>query len=353
MRSADVAIIGGGIVGAAAAAILAGAGADVVLYERDRIAAAASGRNSGVIQHPYDRVLADLHRETLELYRELEDLELPPAPAGVLLLAAERDALGRVTAALARDFPELRPELVEPADLEPTLATGVGACRLDTGFPVGPGAATTAFAARARRHGATIHEGSEAAVWMEGGLPRGVMVEGERRLAGAVLVAAGPWTPGVVGAPLPIVSVWGVNVELVLAEPPRHVLEEVGAEELAAGSGTRSLFSLVTADGASALGSTFLADEPDPDELRGELMRRGERFVPALAGARVVSARACARPQSADGRPLVGAVVDSLYVAAGHGPWGISTGPATARLAADMLLGRAEPPAALDAGRFA
>jgi glycine/D-amino acid oxidase-like deaminating enzyme len=39
-------------------------------------------------------------------------------------------------------------------------------------------------------------------------------------------------------------------------------------------------------------------------------------------------------------------------VAAGHGPWGISTGPATGRLVADALLGRAELPAALAASRF-
>ena len=62
---ADVAIIGGGIVGCAAAAFLAEAGAKVELYERDEVGAAASGRNSGSIQHPFDPVLAELHFETL------------------------------------------------------------------------------------------------------------------------------------------------------------------------------------------------------------------------------------------------------------------------------------------------
>ena len=59
--AADVAIIGGGIVGCAAAALMAEAGARVELFERDEVAAAASGRNSGVVQHPFDRVLAGLH----------------------------------------------------------------------------------------------------------------------------------------------------------------------------------------------------------------------------------------------------------------------------------------------------
>jgi glycine/D-amino acid oxidase-like deaminating enzyme len=64
--------------------------------------------------------------------------------------------------------------------------------------------------------------------------------------------------------------------------------------------------------------------------------------------------RACARPQSFDGRPLLGPVpgIERLYVAAGHGPWGISTAPASARLVADAMLhpGTAIPEA-LDVAR--
>jgi glycine/D-amino acid oxidase-like deaminating enzyme len=40
-----------------------------------------------------------------------------------------------------------------------------------------------------------------------------------------------------------------------------------------------------------------------------------------------------------------------LWVAAGHGPWGISTGPATARVAVDALLGKGEIPAPLSVAR--
>ena len=46
--------------------------------------------------------------------------------------------------------------------------------------------------------------------------------------------------------------------------------------------------------------------------------------------------------------------IDGLWVAAGHGPWGISTGPASGRLLADLMDGRvAAPPSALDPARFA
>jgi glycine/D-amino acid oxidase-like deaminating enzyme len=75
------------------------------------------------------------------------------------------------------------------------------------------------------------------------------------------------------------------------------------------------------------------------------LLARGARFVPAIAGAPIRGAHACARPRSQDGRPLLGRVpgFDDLCVCAGHGPWGISTGPATARIVADLILGRPTP----------
>lgn len=48
-RSADAAIIGGGIAGIAAAYVLAREGASVVVLERDELAAGASGRNAGFV----------------------------------------------------------------------------------------------------------------------------------------------------------------------------------------------------------------------------------------------------------------------------------------------------------------
>jgi glycine/D-amino acid oxidase-like deaminating enzyme len=355
----DVAIIGGGIVGCAAAAFLAEAGARVDLYERDEVAAAASGRNSGSVQHPFDPVLRDLHLETLRHYRELDDFELPSEPGGVLMLAGERAALEPSVAEVARDCPELAPALLgseELRRLEPAVAPGLWGCRLETGYPVRPAAATRAFAKRAHAAGARFHEGEIAWPWVIAGRARGVLAAGVRRPAGAVLVAAGPWTPEVIDptrAWRPIVPVWGVVADVEMDEPPRHVLEEAGVEAVGAG-GPASIFSLVPADGQVSLGSTFLPEAPDPPVWAPTLRRGGERFVPGLRRAKVVGARACARPQAFDGRPLVGEVPDheGLWTAAGHGPWGISAGPATGRIAADALLGTAEVPAPLSVARF-
>jgi len=356
--STDVAVIGGGIVGCALAAFLAEAGASVLLVERDDVGAAASGRNSGILQHPMEAALVPLFDESLEHYRRLgrHGFELPGEPAGVLVLAEHEAALDAQLEAL-QAFPELRPERLGPggpAALEPAVAPRLAGVRLHTGYPIGPAAATRAFAARARAAGARLVTGAGAAL-----APGGIAVAGARRPAGAVVVAAGPWTPGLVdpsGAWRPIAPLWGVVAEVRLEAPPRHALEEGGIEELVArGGDPPPLFSLVSTGAVSVLGSTFLHERPEPEALAPLLRERGARFVPALAGAPTGAVRACARPLSADGLPLLGRAPgrDDVFVAAGHGPWGISLGPASARIVADLVLGRdAGAPAAFDPARL-
>ena len=359
MSSPDVAIVGAGIVGCALAAFLAEAGATVTVYERAEVAAGASGRNSGVVQHPMDPVLLPLFAETVGHYRDLaaHGFALPDEPDGLLMLAADEAELTLELDALRRDYPELAAEALgagEPARLEPAVAPDLAGVRLHTGYSVPPAAATAAFAARARAAGARLRTGTPAAL-----APGGLQVAGAHAAAGAVVVAAGPWTPALVdpsGAWRPIAPLWGVNVEVHLAAPPRHALEESGIDQLVAARGEPPpLFSLVTAQGVSSLGSTFLPDEPDPEALAPRLHARGTRFVPALAATPITSIRACARPLSADGRPLLGRAPgrDDVYVAAGHGPWGISLGPGSARRVADLVLGReAAAEAAFDPARF-
>jgi D-hydroxyproline dehydrogenase subunit beta len=374
----DVAVIGGGIIGVATAAFLAEAGLRVVLYEREGLAAGASGANSGVIQHPFDPALVPLYDATIRLYRALSDADagfrLAQEPAGMLLVSLRADVVRRIAESLAESMPQLRPEVVEgraTLALEPLVAPDVVACRLQIGYPVPPSASTYAFATLAERLGATVRLGRGATPVVTSGRAVGCLVDGRLEPAGAVVIAAGPWTSALVdpsGAWRPIRSLWGVVVETRLESAPRHVLEEaemdeaLGTGELAAEAGASPVesgstpeFSLVTAAGTSAVGSTFFEREPDPAAWTVPILARAARFVPILSSAPIRSVRACARPLAADGRPLIGPVpgVDGLYVCAGHGPWGISTGPGSARLVADAILGL-EPaiPPELAAGRF-
>ena len=372
-----MAIIGGGIIGCAAAAFLAGSGASVTLYERTAIGAGASGRNLGAIQHPFDAVLAPLYHDSLDRYRtlagEADGFALASAPAGLLLINADASAVRRQAAHFAAALPDLSPAFLDEAalaDVEPGLSAGFSACRLATGFPVPPDAATAAYAGLALRRGARLHIGALAEPWIERGRACGVrLADGSTVTAGAVLVAAGPWTPELVdprGAWRPIRRTWGVTVQLRLSAPPRHVIEEdevdsvnrpAAAAVRAAGSSDAdqppSLFSIASAAGISTLGSTFLPAEPDARVVARLLLERARHFLPAIANARILETRVCARPQSQDGRPFIGALeeVAGLFVCAGHGPWGISTGPASAALVADAILGDDHVPPELLASR--
>jgi glycine oxidase len=378
MERVDVAILGGGIVGCAAAAMLATRGARVALVEGTAIGAGASGRNLGAIQHPFDPALAELYRESLVRYRALAEgtdglFRIDARPAGLLLLTRDAEAAARQAERMAAKVPELEPELLAPPDLarlEPSLAAGLSAVRLATGHPVPPAAATEAWAALAEERGARLVVGSPARPVVEHGRAAGLRLDdGTRIAADRVLVAAGPWTPRLVDPDQtwrPIVRTWGVTLQLRLGEAaPRHVAEEdeVDAVNRAAAATARaaargepeppSVFSIASAGGVSTLGSTFLPDEPDPAAIEPLLLRRAVAFLPAVAEAEVVGRRLCARPQSVDGRPFIGPIagIADLFVCAGHGPWGISTGPASAAIAARAILDGTPPPPDLDATR--
>lgn len=354
--SPDVAIVGGGIIGCTAAALLAERGASVMLLEARTIGAGASGRNSGAVQHPFHPTLQPLHEETLDGYRALDGLDFPREPAGLLLLTDDPVAAEARVADLRREAPFLRPELLDEEGAraaEPLLGRGLLAIRLATGHPIPPDAATMAMARRAERTGAVLRIGTEVTGLVEeGDRVAGVrLADGSRIAAGQTLVAAGPWTPSIVdtsGSWRPLRPTHGVTVQValrrsgpVLEEGVVHTINAPVDADLA--FDLASTFSLVSVGPTSTVGSTFLPVAPDAEEIAPRVVARAARFMPAVAGVPVLARRVCTRPQSTDGLPLIGAPDGraGLLVCTGHGPWGISIGPATARLAVDLLLGGA------------
>ena len=357
----DVAVIGGGIAGCASAALLAEAGAAVTLYEREAIAAGASGRNSGILQHPMDPALVGLYEASLALYAGLEGFTLPE-PTGVLVVSDD-PSLAAAHDEVEERFPELEPTWLEGDDLraaEPALASDLYAYRVNAGRPIGPTAATNAWADRARAAGATIVVGETAHLGAGGVIvggerdAEGAVVGGELHAAGAVVAAAGPWTPEAIGGGAGWVQPsWGVVAQVRLRQPPRHALEQAGVEALTEpGGAPESLFSLVTTGAVSAVGSTFTPTEPDAAAVAPRLLERGARYVPELAEATIEHVRACARPLAADGRPLLGQVAQGLYLVTGHGAWGVTLGPGSAQLVVNAMTGSDGIPPELRAGRF-
>ena len=353
-----------------------------MLVEGSEIGAGASGRNLGAIQHPLDPVLAPLYHESLSRYHALADagigdFTIGRDPAGLLLLSRDHDAAVRQADRLRAAVPELDPRLLDADavhEVEPSLRRGLSAVRLETGYPVPPAAATAAWADLAEERGARFVVGRAARIASRptAGPPASMLDDGTPiaagcRPGGRRAMDAGPRRAGGRLAPdradlrrdhpaalrrtarrrpassrrtrsTPSTGPWPPPSEPVPADP---------------GDDPPSLFSLASAAGISTLGSTLPPGRARPGVDRPAALRRASAFLPAIVEAEVVGRRMCARPQSVDGRPFIGSVdvAEGLFVCAGHGPWGISTGPASAAMAARAILDGTPPPPQLAANR--
>lgn len=176
----DVAIVGGGYTGLAAARALARSGAKVVVLERETIGAGASGRNGGMVLPGYKAELSDLLRrhgperarrlfeDSLAAIGFVESLIREEAIAcdwfksGHVTLAAKPEHLKGLDEArqlLARQF-GYQTELLGPAD----IGKEIGSVRyhgglLDVGAAsLQPAAYVSGLAAAAQRAGALLCE---------------------------------------------------------------------------------------------------------------------------------------------------------------------------------------------------
>src|SRR5215831_10546739 len=106
-RRADVAVIGGGILGLAHAFAAARQGRRVVLFERNQRASGASVRNFGMIW-PIGQPHGEMHSLAMrsrEIWLEvLKNAALPHAPTGSLHIAYRNDEK-----TVLREFAELAP----------------------------------------------------------------------------------------------------------------------------------------------------------------------------------------------------------------------------------------------------
>lgn len=351
--SAEVAVLGAGLLGSSAAAHLAATGVDVVLIDPAGVPAGSSLRDLAYLAHPYDALQVPIFESSRGLLRDA-GVPLASSPIGILVLAEDRRAAAAVHNEMVAAHPELWPTLLDPERLrriEPGLAPHRWACLLDTGFPVSPRRATELYVEMAMTNGATLRRGNRPTLAWEGTRCVGLTWDRGGVAADRVIVAAGAATARVVdpdGRWAPVRPLWGVEVAVSFERPPRRILVEAALASAQRGGGKGGRvelgFSFIARGGGCVLGSTFLSSEPAPHEWIDRLVEHGSSFLPALADAEVVDAAACPRPQSFDGRPLLGHVAgaDGLLVATGTGSRGISIGARCGQLVAEAAQARSD-----------
>jgi D-hydroxyproline dehydrogenase subunit beta len=375
MAGSDVVIVGGGIIGAACAYELARSGASVTLLESDELAAGASGRNIGFFGVPWDPVLGPMATSSLERY--LEVTAEPPVPVhfdrepiGTLAVAIDEDDAAMVRdEAAAAGHAGIRVEHLDAAglkELEPEVTADVAdAWLFYEGRRVDPGALTLALAELARRAGASIcHHLPGRRLVSRRESVTGVVTDEGIVSCDTVVLAAGPWSTGLL-RPLGIhIPVTGARGWLIQLAPPRRLLshwvegsartlwrrqvEPVTARDFSEGVARDDIGAVIqpSPDGTIVAGTSrepalawSAEDLHVPRAVAGCVIQ----LLPALADAPVLGTWSGIRPMSPDERPFVGWVRPGLFAATGHGSEGVILGGGTASLVAAMVQGR-EPP---------
>ena len=350
--SADVVVVGGGVIGTSVAFHLAEAGVDVCLLERDQLASGSTSRAAGGFRaqfsDPLNIAIGLRSIEAFTRFGERPGAEIDLHQVGYLfLLDREKDvaafessvALQNELGVPSRfvDLAEVR-ELCPLAGLDGVLAAAY--CALDG--HASPEAVVQGYAAGARAHGASVLTGCALTnVLLDHNEIRRVETSRGTIETGVVVCAAGVWSPEVArtaGVQLPVVP----------------YLREVGFTGPTPGLPERIP---LTVDFSTGLyfhreGPGLLFGMADPEQPAGldapadpvwleRVMEVAERRLPSLLDMGIAGGWKGHYEVTPDHNALVGespAASRFLY-ATGFSGHGFLQGPAVGEIVRDLILG--------------
>jgi glycine oxidase len=361
MRTFDVAIAGGGLIGGAIALELVRAGLRVGLFDRQEPGKEASWASAGIISPapespamiplvPLGKASAALHPAFSELVQELSGQPVGFRPKGTLEAIFSKSARQELNTIIALHHGlGLKAEplsAAEARELEPALSESLeaGVLRPEEAS-VDNRALTKAVFAAARKSGAEISSGARVdAVLREGGRCVGLVVNGEKLEAGKTVIAAGCFSESIDGvAPYaPVRPAKGqvvsfrcdsVRIERVLWSEKTYLVPRNDGRILAGATLEHVGFDKkVTLAGLSKLSTAAI------------------EVVPGLKDACLEEAWAGLRPDTPDHLPILGPVdVEGLLFATGHYRSGILLAPVTAKLICEWVT---QNTTSLDCARF-
>jgi len=217
----------------------------------------------------------------------------------------------------------------------------------ETTAQVHPGKFTAALMRAAEGLGAELRLERVTGVVRRGSRVTGVEVDGKKIEGDAVVIAMGPWSI-LATEWLPLPAVYGLKGHSLVFDTGTKLLPEALFLEVRdASSGVQSPEVFPRSDGTTYV-CAISSESPlpvDPAAVRPDAgaLERLERMCsaisPVLASSKILARRACYRPVTRDGLPLIGRPpgVEGAYVATGHSVWGILNAPATGEAMAELI----------------
>jgi glycine oxidase len=331
VRTADVIIVGGGIIGLSLAIALRKRGAKVLIVERGEPGREASYAAAGMLADDPAETPAALHplatasaRMYPEFAHDLQDEsrhKVDLRDCGTLLLSSS----------LHPHAPEDTPT-APLSELEPALSDSHCPVLYRKERSVDPRALVAAALQAARHREIEISSGTSVdEVLISNGRVAGVSTDKTVYFAPTVVNCAGAWAGQVPPYSFPTRPVKGQMLSVVGGPSLRHVIR------------SPEVYLVPRSDGRILIGSTLeeagYDKRTDPNTIR-RLHQAAVGLVPGMADARVLEAWAGLRPGTPDNLPLLGATATPGYfVAAGHFRDGILLAPITAHVMAQLVTG--------------
>ena len=355
--SADVLIVGGGIIGCLTSYYLSQRGLSAIVIEADGIASGASGTSAGWLtpySHKNDRAMLALSPTTLRLHAELAET-LPALtgidhgyqPAPYLRCAVTEDGVAELLAFQSQRASEsvamewLSGE--EARAMSPWITANIiGALKSDNEPTVDSYRLTMSAFQAAEMGGARMIFGRVVGLISSGdGVATGVRMENGSEIHGdAVVLAMGPWSGAAaewLDHPVPITPQRGELVYLAAPEEGDGPELDIGLNLVEDGS---SILRKRLSDTIVGVSKEYVGfDRSTTTGAREELLINAARLSRRVEMASISGQTACLRPISADGRAYVGLVPgwDAVYLATGHSGEGIHYGPVTADAIAGLI----------------
>jgi glycine oxidase len=347
VKTWDVIIVGGGIIGLSLSIELKKCGAQVLVVERAEPGREASYAAAGM--------LADCGAETPALLQPLATASARMYPefvhelqdeSGLRVDLRDEGTLMLLSAGEAHRCAQTLPAPL--AELEPSLADSHCPAIYLKERSVDPRALIAAALKAAKHRGVDISSGSPVTnVLIADGRVAGVVTDKTSYPAPAVVNCAGAWAGHLPPLHFPTRPVKGQMLAVAAPRLLRHVIR------------APEVYLVPRNDGRVLIGSTLEDAGYDKRTDSGTIQRMHKaaiRLVPALERARVLEDWAGLRPGTPDGLPILGATsVTGYFVAAGHFRDGILLAPITAHLLAQLITGGNPdyPTSAFSPARFA